>query len=121
MEVMDGPYIAAVVWGHDFVENDEKFLEMHACAAPEYEGRWLTRGVISQLFKINTFVNADQMMAEVTTEISERIWKRFGFHRLGNYMFRKMEKFDGWCEEAGFDVHGRLARPVARRAGYSKG
>ncbi len=122
IEVLDGAYLAAVVWGNEGVGGDgHKYIEMHACCAPQYKGRWLTRSVINQLFKINDYVDVKWMIAEHTGELPERIWRRFGFHRKGAYMIRDMENFDGWCKETGFDGDGRIVRPVDRRAGNPEG
>ena len=64
-----------MVW---FAPVTDKIIEAHACAAPQWHGRWLSRGVLDQLQAAIDETNSDYMIAQVTSPLAERIWRRLG-------------------------------------------
>ncbi|MGH2619832.1 MAG: hypothetical protein ACRDHG_04590 [Anaerolineales bacterium] len=54
-------------------------LMAHAVAGAGWKGRWLTRAVIKQLDYIRDHLGCTRMIAEITSPLAARIWRRFGF------------------------------------------
>ena len=70
----DDHYVAALVWVH-LVDGADKVIEVHAAAAPEYRGRWLTARTLDSLFQVIGSSGARTVIAQVTTPIIGRIWR----------------------------------------------
>jgi len=65
----------AIVW---FAPVTDNIIEAHACAAPQWQGRWITRNVLDLLQTAIGETEADYMIAQVTSPLVERIWRRLG-------------------------------------------
>lgn len=84
------------VWTDYFVVES---LSFHACISKEYRGRWLTKSLVNDLFKLCEFLGAKIIFtsfpgatrhARLLTEILVR---RFGFTKADNFVvYKQLEK-----------------------------
>ena len=101
MEVADGDYVAALVWAHWF-DGADRVLEIHACAAPDYRGRWLNRRTMECLFYLQPYTGARALIAQTRTPMAERIWRAFGFRIVGQvpYGLAVLDTENDWDGES---------------------
>ena len=76
VEVSRGDDMMALFW---FSPVTDAVVECHACAAPEYRGRWMTRTVINYVYEAFETTGATHAVAQVVSPLVERIWRRIGF------------------------------------------
>ena len=94
LEIADGAYWAAIMWANRTAVEGE--LELHAVAAPEYRGRWITRGVAKQVDQVIDHTGATRLIAQVPTPLIARYWKRFGFTIVDQLAYKDIDR--GRCE-----------------------
>lgn len=77
VEVSSGPDLAALVW---FNPAADGVIECHACAAPEWRGRWMTRRVVDTIANgIIEQTKCRYAVAQVPSPFIARLWRRMGF------------------------------------------
>ena len=98
-------YWAALAWVN---KTDEAgVVEAHAVSSPQYRGRWLSKDTIQQLDYIITHTGCSRMIAQITSPLAARIWKRFGFTIGEEFAYKDINY--GLSEEAGRHALGRPA------------
>lgn len=88
--VTHGEYWAALLWVH-WVQGADKVLEVHAAAAPQYRGRWLTVAVREQLARAETLLQPRTVTAQVLSPRIGRLMQRLGFEIIGPLAVRKRD------------------------------
>ena len=95
--------LAGYVWATWTNETDQ-VLDFHVCISPAYQGRWLTRKVWDDLYKIAVLCGAK---AIETTTIGDRtarlvaamLIRRFGFKRAPDgAIYKTIEENNGQAE-----------------------
>lgn len=82
---------AAWVWFH-WIDGADMVLEMHVAAQMGARGRWLTRGVLSDLHKVAELVGAKGVLARAPTPALQRVLSRIGFDTAGPFSFKTIEQ-----------------------------
>jgi hypothetical protein len=108
MEIADGEYVGALVWAH-WVPGADKVIEVHAAAAAEYRGRWLTSRTLDSLFQIVGIAGAKTIIAQITSPLAERIWRGLGFEIAAGLAYLNVESWHGKSREVGGRPSGRPA------------
>lgn len=75
MKVTDEDVTIAYVW---FSPLEHPVWEIHVVADPEYHSRWLTPGVLDRLWAIALDAGMTHVVAQNTSPVIRRIWKRLG-------------------------------------------
>ena len=79
MEVTADDELIALVW---FNRVCPGVIECHACALPEWRGRWLKRDVLYGLRQIIGVTGCRACIIQITTPLVRRICRRLGFKVL---------------------------------------
>jgi hypothetical protein len=81
VEAEDGWTTAGYIWGiWAFLPG---VLDIHACIAPEFRGRWLDKDMWLQLRWLARFVGADMLTTQAVGDRSARLVAAFLQRRLG--------------------------------------
>lgn len=80
-EVTKDDDTVALLWLNPVAEG---VIECHACAAPEWHGRWITRSIVHTIADEVRGTGVRAVIAQITDDHVRRIWRRLGFSVDGN-------------------------------------
>jgi hypothetical protein len=98
MEIMDGPYLVALVW-YNWAPGTGKVLECHAAATKKYRGHWRPPIATACFFNMVHVTGCNVLFAQCPEPLQKNVWRKLGFEITGDFATLDVREWhNGWSE-----------------------